>query len=311
MGIKRVVSERFPKFYEGLQNKKKEYMYFKRKHTSPTKYPSLLEKKYFEITGQKMDITDPKTYSQKIQWLKLYDPNPMRSMLTDKALVREWIIEKIGEKYLIPIYGIYDSFDQISFDKLPDQFVLKTNHSSGWNEVVRDKSKIDIPKLRKQFNKWMSMDYAFWTEYEPHYSNITPKIIVEKYMEDSTGNLTDYKFLCFNGKAEYVWVDFDRFADHKRNVYDMNWNLQPWTQFSYANYMPTGGVPCPKEFEEMKRIVDVLCQGFIHVRVDLYLVDNHVYFGEMTYTNGSGFEQLRPYEYEKKIGDLIKLPIRK
>ena len=190
--------------YLYLQEKKKELAYLKRKRANPQKYPKLLEKRYYELTGMHMDIKNPKTYSQKIQWLKLYDPNPSRSMLADKVAVRDWIKEKIGEEYLIPIYGVFNSFDEIDFDKLPKQFVLKTNHSSGWNVVVKDKSTFDKKEAKKKFDKWMKLDYAFWTEYEPHYSAIVPKIIVEKYMEDKTGNLTDYKFLCFDSKAEFV-----------------------------------------------------------------------------------------------------------
>ena len=306
MSIKSIIRTKFPKAHSFLQEKKQEAMYYIRKHQKPEKYPKLLEKRFYELTGHKMDINHPQTYSEKIQWLKLYDPNPLRSMLADKVAVRAWIKEKIGEEYLIPLYGVYNTFDEIDFDSLPNQFVIKTNHSSGWNIVVSNKETFDRSLARKKINKWLSMDYAFWTEYEPHYSKIKPMILIEKYMEDSTGGLTDYKFLCFNGVEKYVWVDYDRFTNHKRNIYDMDWNIQPWNQFTYGNH--EGGLP-PKNFELMKQIAHTLCQGFIHVRVDLYNVDGNVYFGEMTFTNGSGFEQFHPYEYENEIGKLIHLPI--
>lgn len=308
MGIKEVLRVRLPKLYNYLQLKKCEVNYKKRKAQDPENYPKLLEKRYKEIVGEEMSMTHPVTYSQKIQWLKLYDPNPLRSQLTDKVAVRSWVKEKIGDEFLIPVYGVYEKFDDIDFDSLPESFVMKTNHSSGWNIVVKDKRKLNKRKARKQMNKWLSMKYGFWTEYEPHYNSIKPKILIEKYMEDASGNLTDYKFLCFDGKAEYVWVDFDRFSNHKRNVYNMKWELQPWSQFTYENYRG-GGVQLPPNFELMHRIANNLSDGFIHVRVDLYNVDGKIYFGEMTFTNGSGFEQLYPKEYEKKIGDLIKLPI--
>lgn len=309
MGVKQIIQKICPEFYLYLQEKKCEYKYNARKKADPKDYPKLLENRYFEITGMHMDINHPKTYSQKIQWLKLYDPNPDRSRLADKVAVREWIKETIGDEYLIPIYGVYNSFDEIDFDKLPNQFVIKTNHSSGWNIVVKDKTKFNKKAAKKKIDKWMGLNYAFWTEYEPHYSKIKPQIIVEKYMEDVSGNLIDYKFLCFDGRAEFVWVDFDRFNNHKRNVYNMNWELQPWSQFTYGNYLPEGGVPIPDGFDEMKRIADILCKGFIHVRVDLYNIDGKIYFGEMTFTNGSGFEQLHPAEYETIVGNYIKLPI--
>ncbi len=306
--VKKYIREKMPGLYEFLKNLEAETQYRKRKNTSPEDYPRELEKSFYAITGKVLDIKHPITYSQKMQWLKLYDPNPLRSMLTDKVAVRDWVTKTVenGERYLIPIYGVYDKFDDIDFSSLPESFVLKTNHSSGWNIVVRNKAEFDIRAARKKVNKWMKMDYSFWTVFEPHYSEIKPKIIIEKYMEDSTGNLTDYKILCFDSKPMFVWVDFDRYANHKRNVYDLDWNLQPWTQYVYGNY--EGEVDKPIGLDEMIRLAERLCQGFIHVRVDLYNLDGQIYFGEMTFTNGSGLEQLYPTEYEKIIGDLIKIP---
>lgn len=307
MSIKKMLKSIMPGTYKFLQTKKLELEYFVRKHTNPKNYPRVLEKKYYKFTGQKMDFEHPITYSQKIQWLKTNDANPLRSTLADKIAVRDWIKASIGEEYLVPALGVYDSFDDINFDALPEKFVIKTNHSSGWNIVVKDKKSFDIAAARKKINKWLSLDYAFWTEYEPHYSKIKPRILIEQYLEDSSGGLTDYKFLCFGGQAKFVWVDFDRFTNHKRNVYDLDWNLQPWSQFTYGNY--EGEALPPQNFDEMKRIAQTLCKGFIHVRVDLYNVDGKIYFGEMTFTNGSGFEQLHPDKYEYEIGKLIELPI--
>lgn len=254
----------------------------------------------------KMDLYHPKTYTEKMQWLKLYDPNTMRATLTDKVLVRDWVKDMIGEEYLIPVIGIYNTFDEIDFDQLPNRFVMKTNHSSGWNIVVKDKHQFDKREARRKFNRWLRMDYAYYCQFEIHYSEIKPKIIIEKYMEDKSGGLTDYKFLCFDGKPEFVWVDFDRFSNHKRNVYNLDWELQPWTQFNYGNY--EGEVNPPKNFELMKELATKLCKGFIHVRVDLYNIDGYVYFGEMTFTNGGGMEPLYPYEYDTVVGNLIHLP---
>ena len=309
MNLKNWLKAKAPKLYRYFQYKKAEFHYFRRKHTSSKKYPRELEKRYFQITGKNMDINNPETYSAKIQWLKLYDPNPLRTQLTDKVAVREWISKKIGSEYLIPSYGFFNHFDDINFNDLPNQFVIKTNHSSGWNLIVKDKQKFNKRKAKKTIETWLSRDYAFWSEFEIHYSPILPKIIIEKYMEDKDhpGSLTDYKFLCFNGKPSFVWVDFDRYQNHKRNVYDMNWKLQPFTQMTYPNFL--GEVKCPENFDKMKELVTILCQGFIHVRVDLYNINGKIYFGEMTFTNGSGFEQLYPTEYEKIIGELIHLPI--
>ena len=264
-------------------------------------------KKFKKAMGKDMDIQNPVTYSEKIQWLKLYDDNKLRTSLTDKVSVREWIKEKIGEEYLIPIIGVYSSFDEIDFERLPERFVIKTNHSSGWNIIVKDKSQFDKKSAKKKINRLLSLNYAFWNEYELHYSDIVPQIIIEHYLEDSNGQLNDYKFLCFQNVCEYVWMDFDRMTNHKRNVYDMNWVLQPWSQFTYGNYM--GEVNKPQNFEEMVHIANILCQGFKHVRVDLYNVDGKIYFGEMTFTNGSGFEGIYPEKYEYELGKKIVLPM--
>ena len=299
---------RTPSVYMKLREILCYYRYYKRKNQRPEDYPKLLEKRYKELTGINMNIFNPTTYSEKIQWLKLYDPNPLRTDLTDKVKVREWIRNTIGQEYLVPIYGIYNNFEEIEFDRLPDKFVIKTNHASGWNIVVRNKKELDLNEVKKLLGKWLKLNYAFWSEYEIHYSPIKPQIIIEKYLENDDGCLTDYKFLCFSGKPRFVWVDFDRFNDHKRNVYDMKWSLQPWNQFTYANYLPQGGVPKPKNFDKMVEIATVLSKEFIHVRVDLYNIEGKIYFGEMTFTNGSGFERLYPIEYEKIIGNLIQLP---
>ena len=257
--------------------------------------------------GGVLDLKNPKSYSEKIQWLKLFDNDKLRTQLTDKVLVREWIKDKIGEKYLIPIYGVYDSFDEIDFDKLPNQFVIKTNHSSGWNIIVKDKKIFDKKKAKRKIERWLKRDYGLWSEFEIHYSPIVPKIIIEKYVVDSAGELNDYKFLCFDSECKYFWMDFDRTSNHKRNVYDLNWNLQPWNQFTYGNY--EGIVEKPKNLDKMIEIAQILCRGFKHVRVDLYNVDGNIYFGEMTFTNGSGFEGIFPEEYDYKLGELIKLPL--
>lgn len=183
------------------------------------------------------------------------------------------------------------------------------NHASGWNIVVKDKDKLNIKDTEKKLKRWLKLDYGFWNGYEIHYSPIKPRIVIEKYIEDSKGVLNDYKFLCFNGEVKYCWVDFDRDTNHKRNVYDEKWNIQPWNQMKYGNY--NGEVRCPDNYNEMWSIADTLCKGFRHVRVDLYNVDGKIYFGEMTFTNGLGFEGIFPEEYEYKLGDLIPLPTDK
>ncbi len=310
MSVKNMLKKYAPGLHTWLYEKKREAKYRERKRTDPKDYPRKLEEKYEEIYGEKMDINHPVKFSQKMQWLKLYDPSPLRSQLANRVTVRDWVKEKIGEEYLIPIYGVYDCFDDIDFDDLPDRFVMKANHGSGWNIVVKDKSKFNKRKAKKKFDQWLSMSFTYWDEYEIHYNSIKPQIVIEKYMEDQCGELRDYKFMCFNGQEKYVWVDLDRYGDHRRNMYDMDWKLQPWTwNARYPRY--EGNVPIPPHFDEMKKVAHALCQDFIFVRVDLYNVDGRIYFGEMTFTSTSGFAPLKPDEYETIIGDMVHLPIEK
>ena len=248
-----------------------------------------------------IDWNNPTTYTEKVNYSKLYGASSVKTKLTDKVAVREWVKEKIGSEYLIPLLGVYDSFEEIPFGELPNQFVIKCNHDSASVNVCDDKEKIDLPLLKKQYNFFLKRNYAYMT-CEMHYKDIPHRIIIEQYMGSS---ICDYKFLCFNGKPEYCWVDVDRFANHKRNVYDMDWNLQPFNQMPYGNSEST--IEKPKQFEKMKWLAEVLCEGFDHVRVDLYFVDGKVYFGEMTFTNGSGTKLIDPSEWDKKIGDLWKL----
>ena len=269
--------------------------------------PRFLQKKlnsilYKRAIGRTLKWSNLNAYTEKMQWAKFYDSTPIKTTLSDKYLVREWVAEKIGEQYLIPLLGVWDRFSDIQFDKLPNQFVLKTNHGRGSVIVVKDKTSLNITEVGRNFNDWMSIDYAYATGFELQYSNINRKIIAEKYLETDLGELQDYKFLCFDGKPYYCWVDLGRFGNHTRNVYDLNWELQPWNQYTYGN--SANPIPKPKNFDKMVELATSLCQGFSHVRVDLYNVDGTIYFGEMTFTNGCGFDRIVPDEYDYTLGEL-------
>ena len=281
---------------------KKDYHYYK--NLDPQKYPQELCEWYKKVTGKKLNLQNPQTFNEKIQWLKLYDSTPIKTMLADKYLVREWVNEKIGEEYLIPLLGVWDKFDDIDFDKLPEKFVLKANHGCGWNIIVKDKNNFNINDAKKKFDVWMNTNYAFKNGLELHYKNIAPKIIAEKYIENDEG-LLDYKFLCFNGKVKYVWVDTDRFTAHKRDIFDLDWNHLPFT-IKFPNAKKTPGKP--KRLKEMIELATELSKGFAHVRVDFYEVDSKIYFGEVTFTSGSGIEKFCPEEYDLKLGQMIELP---
>lgn len=269
-------------------------------------YEKKLKKWYRTATGKKLNLKNPKTFNEKIQWLKLYDSTPIKTLLADKYLVRDWVKEKIGEKYLIPCLGVYDSFNDIDFSKLPDKFVIKCNHGSGWNIIVKDKSRLDLKQTQQQIDLWMEQNFAFQCGYEMHYYNIPPKIIIEQYMEDSSGELRDYKFTCFNGKPEFIWIDEGRFSEHKRNLYDLDWNLLPY-QIN-TKYQHFESPQKPECLPEMLQLAEKLSSGFPYVRTDFYVINNKVYFGEMTFTSGSGSEDIFPKSFDKHLSQKLELP---
>ena len=265
---------------------------------------NILNRAYEQRIGHPICWDDLKCYTEKMQWEKLYHEDERKALLSDKYRVREWIGEKIGEEYLIPLLGAWDRFDDIPLDQLPRQFVLKTNHGSGTNIIVKDKAACDWRDIRRKMKDWMRMDFAYTTFFEMHYSRIPRKIIAEKYLETDRGELQDYKFLCFDGRPAFCWVDLGRYAHHTRTVFDMNWEKQPWSQI----YGTEDHIPKPENFEKMKEIAALLSQGFAHVRVDLYNVEGKIYFGEMTFTNGSGMDPIVPSEYDRVLGDMWHLP---
>lgn len=271
----------------------------KRKNKSAKDIENEINEIYKEINGRNIDWSNPKAYTEKLNVSKVYNYSKQKTELTDKVLVRNFIKEKIGEEYLIPLIGVYDKFEDIDFEQLPEKFVIKCNHDSGSVNIINDKRKINKKQLKNEYNFFIKRNYAYMG-FEMHYKDIKPKIMIEKNMGD---NIKDYKFLCFDGIPYYCWVDVDRFINHKRNIYDMDWKLQSFSQI-YGNY--EDNVECPKNFEKMKEIAKKLSQGFDHVRVDLYEIDGKVYFGEMTFTSESGLGKISPEEYDYKLGELWK-----
>jgi len=253
-----------------------------------------------------LDLKNPQTFSEKLQWLKIFDATPLKTQLADKYLVREWIKEKIGEKYLIPLIGVYDKFDDIDFDTLPDRFVLKCNHGSGYNIIVHNKHNIDWSQTKKQVNEWLCENYALKC-FEMHYENITPKITIEKYIENKTiGDLYDYKIWCYDGKVKYIQLMSGRhLGNFCEAFYDKNWN-----KYSFITNHPLAeDLPKPQNLHEMIKIAETLSQGFSFVRVDLYSTeDQKIYFGEMTFTPASGIFRYITKETNIALGKELTLP---
>lgn len=268
-------------------------------------------KLWFKLrTGRDLDLKHPKTFNEKIQWLKLYDVSPLKTRLADKFEVREWIREKIGEKYLTPLIGVYDTFDEIDFDRLPDKFVLKTTHGSGYNIVVKDKSRFDKADAKKKFDDWLSRKFEYQAGFEMHYAGMKPRIIAEEFLDIDESGFYEWQAFCFNGEAKFFLVIVGGAHDStpgKRFYYSPKWEKLPFT--SLARELPEGAIPCPDNFAELAECVKKLCDGFLHVRVDFYrLRDGNWKFGEMTFSTASGLWAVYPEEYDRVVGDMLTLP---
>ena len=277
-------------------------------------YKALPEKKYSEELqnwfnkrmGEKMNIDSPKTFNQKIQWLKLYDSTLVKSHLTDKWLAKEYAESVLGEEYVIKTIGVYDSFDQIDFEKLPAQFVIKSTHGSGQIAIIKDKSKLDVNQLRTKVEGWLKINYAYNLGLELHYANIIPRIIIEEYMSGINDDLYDYKFVCINGKVEMLWVDTNRFSGHKRTLFSPKWKvLDCKLQFENSEKP----IPRPAKLNKLIEFSEKLAKPFSLVRCDFYVLsDGSIKFGELTFTSGSGVDSFDPYEYDVMLGEKIVLP---
>lgn len=269
-----------------------------------SEYPNLLEVLYGSATGKKLNLNAPVTFNEKVQWVKIYDRNPLKTKLADKYLVKEWVAEKVGEEYVVPLLGVWDHFDDIDFTKLPSQFVLKINNASGSNMIVTDKDQLDIKAAKAKFDEWIQINFAYYC-LDIHYRDIPPRIIAEKYLCQDNKDLYDYKFMCFDGEVKYLWVDTGRYTNHRRYIFDAQGNLTNY-RWEYSN---EGDAPrLPANFKDMVRLAAKLSEGFCHVRVDLFNVEGKIYFGEMTFTTGGGYENVQE-EFNRELGSYMKLPI--
>lgn len=268
-----------------------------------------LKKLYKIKMGYDLDLENPKTFNEKLQWLKINDRKPEYTTMVDKYKVRKYIADKIGEQYLIPLLGVYDNANEIDFEKLPNKFVLKCNHNSGGVCICKDKSKFDINQARKELNKVLNQDYYLHGREWP-YKNVERKIICEQYMEDDeTQELRDYKFMCFNGKVECSFVCSERFSKDglKVTFFDRNWNVLPFTRHYPKSEIK---IAKPKKYDKMLELSEKLSQNIPFVRVDFYEKDGEIYFGELTFYPGSGMEEFDPVEWDYKFGDLLKISIK-
>ena len=275
-------------------------------------HPTWMSDKYYikvlwkQMMGYPLDLKHPRTFNEKLQWLKLNDHNPMYSELVDKLKVKEWVSDKIGPEYVIPTLAVYDSPEAIMLEDLPDQFVLKCNHDCGGVVICRDKSTFDLEAAKKKLKK--SFDHNFYWDYrEWPYKVIKKKVFAEAYVVDSVKNdLPDYKFFTFNGVPHYLFVATGRQSSKEVqfDFFDMNGNRMDVKNVHPNSY---GTVLLPETFETMKKLAGMLSTGFKQVRVDFYEADGACYFGEMTFFHGAGFMPFTPHSFDEQMGDLIKL----
>ena len=266
-------------------------------------------KKAFKIRmGKSLDLENPQTYSEKLQWLKLHDRNPEYTKMVDKYEVKEYVRKIIGDQYIIPTIGIYNSFDEINFDELPNQFVIKCTHDSGGLIIVKDKTKFDVKNAKKVINKCLKNNF-FYAQREWPYKNVKPRIIIEEYMEDAkTSELRDYKFFCFDGvvKALFIASDRNSKSETKFDFFDEKFNHLNFTN-GHPNALTQPEKPI--QFELMIKLAEKLSHDIPHVRVDFYEVNGNVYFGEMTFYHWSGMTKFDPEEWDYKFGSWINLDI--
>jgi hypothetical protein len=288
----------------------KVYIFFKYKLFSDRFYISRDFKLSF---GYDLDLVRPKTLSEKTQWYKLNYKNPLLVQCADKFAVRDYVAETIGEQYLIPLVFHTQDYKKIKPENLPDfPCIIKANHNSGTHCIVKDKSKVDWEKVRVDCRWLLQLNY-YPMEKEWQYKNIKPRILVEKLLVDEQGQTAfDYKLFCMNGKVEFLQIDLDRFGDHKRNIYDKDWNLLPFTigriDEEGKPLLKNGGhVKRPENLEMLIGLAEKLAKPFPLVRVDFYILDNQFYFGELTFHSGGGYEHYTPSEWDLYFGNKVPL----
>lgn len=262
---------------------------------------------YWARMHKKLNLDNPQTFSEKLQWLKLYNRQPIYTKLVDKYEVKPIVANVIGEEYIIPTLGVWDKFEDIDFEKLPNRFVLKCTHDSGGLIVVKDKSKLNIKKARKKINKCLAHSF-YWGMREWPYKNVKPRIIAEQLLVDDNlpEDLRDYKFFCFNGKVKCFKIDFGRFTEHHANYYSPEGELLPFGELRFPP-IPEHVEIIPSNLQEMISKAELLSTNHPFVRVDFYNVNDNIYFGEMTFFPATGMGKFTDESWDERLGSWINL----
>lgn len=273
-----------------------------------TNYPQLLSDKYYLTImyryslGEEIDWKNPKKFTEKLQWLKLHDRNPLYTTLVDKYAVKQYVSKVLGPEYVIPTLGIYDKFEDIDFDKLPDSFVIKCTHDSGSYVICNNKNELNIEKARKRITSALHSSH-FNKFREWPYKNVKPRIIVEKNISGGF-DLVDYKFFCFWGEPKIMYISNDAVLQPKTDFFDMKYNHLNMKMKDENSLVPPSK---PAQFEKMKDMATLLSRNIPHVRVDFYVMDDRVFFGEMTFYHNAGFQKIYPKEWNEILGSWLKL----
>jgi|LSQX01.1.fsa_nt_gb hypothetical protein len=288
-------NESIVKFYDGVKSVYYKYL---------VSDEQLIRRKFKKRLGREVNLKNPVKYNDKIQWLKLNWYDPTATKCADKYEVREIIKEKIGEKYLNELIAVYESVEEIDIAKLPDKFVLKGTHGSGFNIICKDKSKMNWDEEFKKMRRWLRTNYYLQNR-EWVYKHIKPRIICEKYLVGEDGGLPkDYKFFCFDGIPKFMFLASDRGEETKFDFYDLDWNKIPVSQYyPNSNYQN----PRPEKLNEMIELAKELSEGFPHARVDFYVNNSNIIFGEITFFHFSGTKRFVPGKYDKIFGEYIDL----
>lgn len=257
--------------------------------------------------GYWMDFNHPVTFNEKLQWLKLNDHNPDYIKMVDKYEVKDYVANILGMEYIIPTLGVWDGVEDIEWDKLPNQFVLKCTHDSGGLVICKDKARLDIETAKKKLKKSLSTNYYNEGKEWP-YKHVKPRIIAEKYMTDGDDGLKDYKFFCFNGEVKFFKVDYGRYVDHHANYYSPQGDFLAFGEKCYP-FDENADIHLPSNLREMVQLAQRIAEGHSFVRVDLYNNNGNILFGEITFFPFSGFGEFNPKEYDQKIGGLFQVCI--
>jgi hypothetical protein len=277
-----------------------------------------LQLKYWCLLGERLNLDTPMSYSEKLQWLKLYDRKPEYTRYVDKVAVRDFVAKTIEEEYLVPVFGVYDNYDEINFDALPDQFVLKPNHASGNIFACADKAGVDHKKLKREVNRWLKRKF-YYRHREWPYKDIKPKILCEKYlMTQENTSVSDFGIFCFDAEPKALFVvrgrNVEGNSENRSNgclgEYDTDWNYMPYKIKGQKTPEAGPGYPRPAGLDKMLELSRMLSKGLIHVRVDFHYdeLTRRIYFEELTFFHESGFRPWEPKEYELMFGSWIKLP---